>query len=455
MSENTISIASLRASLKGQVITQGDTGFDQTRLGFFGGVDRRPFAVVRVADAQDISHLISLAREHGMELAIRSGGHSSAGHSSTQGGLLLDLANLRGLHIDPDRRTALAETGLTAGAFTTAAGVHNLATGFGDTGSVGIGGLTLGGGVGYLVRKHGLTIDDLLAAEMVTADGQVLHVDASTHPDLFWAIRGGGGNFGVATRFHFRMHAVPQVLGGMLVQPATAEVIASFIAEAELAPNELSTIANVMTAPPMPFLPEEIHGKLIVMSMLVYAGEIDAGERVIAPFRSLARPYADMIKPMAYPEIYTPDQADYHPVAAGRTLFLDRIDRRVAEQLLDHLTTSTGTMAYAQLRVLGGAMARISAADTAFAHRRSRIMVNLGALYEKPQEKSLHETWVTDFATAIKQGDEGAYVNFIGDEGADRVRAAYPGPTWKKLAEIKNRYDPDNFFRLNHNIPPS
>jgi len=320
---------------------------------------------------------------------------------------------------------------------------------------VGIGGLTLGGGVGYLVRKHGLTIDDLLAAELVTADGQVLHVDALTHPDLFWALRGGGGNFGVATRFQFRMHAVPHVLGGMLVQPAIAELIASFIAEAESAPNELSTIANVMTAPPMPFLPEEIHGKLIVMSMLVYAGEIDAGERVIAPFRSLARPYADMIKPMAYPEIYPPEQVDYHPVAAGRTLFLDRIDRRVAEQLLDHLTTSTGTLAYAQLRVLGGAMARIPAADTAFAHRRSRIMVNLGALYEKPQEKSLHETWVSEFAAAVKQGDEGAYVNFIGDEGADRVRAAYPGPTWKKLAEIKNRYDPDNFFRLNHNIPPS
>jgi FAD/FMN-containing dehydrogenase len=319
---------------------------------------------------------------------------------------------------------------------------------------VGIGGLTLGGGVGYLVRKFGLTIDDLLAAEVVTADGQLLYTDADNHPDLFWAIRGGGGNFGVVTRFKFRLHPVDSVVGGMLILPATPDVITSFISEAESAPEELSTIANVMSAPPMPFLPEEVHGKLILMAMLVYAGETAAGERVIAPFRALATPLADMVRPMKYPEIYPPEEAGYHPVAAGRTMFLDRIDRSVAETILDHIKASTGKMAVAQLRPLGGAMARVPVEATAFAHRGSRIMTNLAALYNQPDEKAVHETWVDGFATALRQGDAGAYVNFLGDEGGARVRAAYPGRTWERLTAIKQRYDPTNLFRLNQNIPP-
>jgi hypothetical protein len=344
---------------------------------------------------------------------------------------------------------------LTAGEYTAAAGAYDLATGFGDTGSVGIGGLTLGGGIGYLVRKHGLTIDDLLAAEVVTADGQLLRVDAESHSDLFWAIRGGGGNFGVATRFHFRLHEVDSIFGGMLILPATPDVVASFIAEAETAPEELSTIANVMTAPPMPFLPAEVHGKLVVMAMLVYAGEVGTGERVIAPFRALAAPLADMIRPMKYPEIYPPEEGGYHPVAAARTIFVNAIDRSVAETILNHLQASTGSMAVAQLRVLGGAMARVPADETAFAHRVSRIMVNLAALYERPDEKAIHEAWVMDFVTALQQGDSGAYVNFLGNEGEARVRAAYPGRTFDRLAAIKAQYDPINLFRLNQNIPPA
>ena len=199
-----------------------------------------------------------------MELAVRSGGHSGAGHSVTDGGIVLDLSDLKGLDIDVEGRTAWAETGLTAAEVTEALGEHGLAIGFGDTGSVGIGGITLGGGVGYLVRKFGLTIDDLLAAEVVTADGQRLLVDAETHPDLFWAIRGGGGNFGVVTRFKYRLHELPETLGGMLILPATAETVAGFIAAAEAAPDELSTIANVMPCPPMPFVPEEHHGELVI-----------------------------------------------------------------------------------------------------------------------------------------------------------------------------------------------
>src|SRR5688572_17426924 len=309
------SISELRTLFNGQVIAPGDPGYDEARTVFYGGIDRHPAAIVRVRDAGDVARVVNIARETGLELAIRSGGHSIAGHCVSDGGIVLDLSDMRDLQIDVEGRSAWAEAGLTAGEYTTAAGGYGLATGFGDTGSVGIGGLTLGGGVGYLVRKYGLTIDDLLAAEVVAADGQLLRVDAETHPDLFWAIRGGGGNFGVATRFKFRLHELDSVVGGMLVLPATPDTIASFIAEAEAAPEEISTIANVMTAPPMPFLPEEVHGKLIIMAIMVYAGEAEVGERALAPFRALATPLADMLKPMRYPEIYPPEEGAYHPIA--------------------------------------------------------------------------------------------------------------------------------------------
>ena len=449
------SIAQLRATLNGQVIGPDDPGYDEARTVFYGGIDRYPAAIVRPKDASDVSRVVTLARESNLELAVRSGGHSGAGHSITDGGILLDLAEMKNLEIDVSGRTAWAETGLTAGEYTAAVGAHGLATGFGDTGSVGIGGITLGGGVGFLVRKHGLTIDDLLAAEVVTADGELLHVDAETHPDLFWAIRGGGGNFGVATRFKFRLHEVDTIVGGMMILPATPEIIASFVAEAEAAPEELSTIANVMVAPPMPFLPDEVLGKLVIMALMAYAGEVDKGERAIAPFRALAEPIADMVRPMSYPEMYPPEEGDYHPTAAARTLFMDAVDRDVAQTIVEYLQASDAPMRVAQLRVLGGAMARVPVDATAFAHRSSRIMANVAAFYEGPDDRATREAWVTDFAAALGGGDGGAYVNFLGEEGEARVRAAYPGKTWERLAEIKRRYDPENLFRLNQNIPPA
>lgn len=451
---NTFSPAKLRSTINGRVILPEDADYDRARALFYGGFDRQPSAIMRVADAADVARVVSLARETGWKLAIRSGGHSIAGYSISDGGLVLDLSDMRAFEFDLERRSAWAETGLTAGEYTTAADAHGLATGFGDTGSVGIGGLTLGGGVGYLVRKYGLTIDNLLGADIVTADGQLRRVDAENEPDLFWAIRGGGGNFGVATRFQFRLHELGSIYGGMLILPATPEVIAGFIAAADAAPNELSTIANVMTAPPMPFLPKELHGKLVVMAMLVYAGTPEAGARVIARFRELATPIADMVHPMRYPEVYPPDPEGYHPVAASRTMFVDFIDHSVAEILLDHLRASTGSMAVAQLRVLGGAMASVPIGATAFAHRNSRIMVNLATLYERSEEKATHEAWVDDFAGKVRQSDPGAYVNFLGDEGEGRIRAAYPGATWDRLKAIKTQYDPTNLFRLNQNIPP-
>lgn len=450
-----ISIPQLRAVLGGRVIGPDDSAYDEARTVFTGGIDRRPAVIVRAGDASDVTRVVTLARESGLELAVRSGGHSGAGHSTTDGGIVLDLSDMKGIEIDAEGQTAWAETGLTAGEYTSAVGVHGLATGFGDTGSVGIGGITLGGGVGYLVRKHGLTIDDLLAAENVTADGELMYTDADTHPDLFWAIRGGGGTFGIATRFKFRLHEVDEIVGGMLMLPATPEIIASFVAEAEAAPEEISTIANVMTAPPMPFVPEEMHGELVIIAMLVYAGDVEAGERAVAPFRALAEPIADMVKPMRYPETYPSDDDEYHPVSSGRTMFVDAIDLSVAQTIVDYLQGSTAQMSVAQIRILGGAMASVPAEATAFAHRSSCIMVNVAAVYGHPDEASKYEPWVTAFESALRQGDAGAYMNFLGDEGERRIRQAYPGATWERLTEVKDKYDPTNLFRLNQNIPPA
>ena len=451
----TMPLADLRAALVGRVIAPEDEEYDEARTVVAGGIDRRPLVIARAANDTDVAQVIELARETGLPLAVRCGGHSGAAHSVVDDGIVLDLRDMTALDIDVDGRTAWAEAGLTAGAYSTAVAAHGLATGFGDTGSVGLGGITTGGGVGYLGRKHGLTIDSLIAADVVTADGQRVRVDAEHHPDLFWAIRGGGGNFGVVTRFQFRLHPLASTVGGMLILPATADTIAGFIAAAEAAPDELSTIANVMPCPPMPFVPEEHHGKIVILGMLTYAGDTEAGERALAPFRALATPITDMLKEQPYPEMFPPEDDSYHPTAVARTMFIDRVDRGDAQTIIEFLTASDAAMRVAQLRVLGGAIARVPNDATAYAHRASRIMVNVAAFYEGQDDKAIREAWVAEFAAALHQGDTGAYVNFLADEGETRVRAAYPGDTWDRLAAIKARYDPKNLFRLNQNVPPA
>jgi FAD/FMN-containing dehydrogenase len=452
---SSLSIPDLRTELKGRVVAPGDADYDEARRLFAGGFDRKPDVVVQPADATEVAKVVNLARETGQPLAVRGGGHSAAGHSVSDGGITLHLGAMKALDVDAGARTAWAQGGLTAGEYTTAVGEQGLATGFGDTGSVGLGGITLGGGVGFLSRKYGLTVDNLLAAELVTADGSVLQVSEQEHPDLFWAIRGGGGNFGVATRFHYRLREVPQIVGGLLILPATVEVVAGFIAAAEAAPEELSTICNVMVAPPMPFLPEEVHGQLIVMGMICYAGAPEAGERALAPFRALATPLADMLRPMPYSGMFPPEDPNYRPTAAAKNMYLDRVDEAVATTILEHLQASDAPVRVTQLRVLGGAIARVPAGATAYAHRTSRIMANVAAFYTGPDDKPAKEAWVDELVAALHQGDDGVYVNFLGDEGPDRVRAAYPNGAYDRLMEVKRRYDPDNLFRLNQNIPAS
>ena len=308
-----LSTPQLADELKGQVIEPDDPDYDRARTVFYGTVDRRPAAIVKVADATDVARVIAHARDSGLELAVRSGGHSVAGHGVTEGGVVLDLSDMRALEIDPERRTAWAQTGLTAGEYTHLAARHGLATGFGDTGSVGIGGLTLGGGVGFLVRKHGLTIDDLLAAEVVTADGELVYADAENHRDLFWAIRGGGGNFGVATRLKFRLAPGGRVRGRHPLPARHARrdriVRGPGPGGAGGAVHDRQRHGRA----PAPFVPPEVHGKLVLMGMVAYAGDVQEGERAIAPFRALATPIADLVRPMSYAEMYPPRRRSTAP----------------------------------------------------------------------------------------------------------------------------------------------
>ena len=454
MATSTATIDALRQVLVGQVIGPEDAVYDEARDVFYGGIDKRPAAIVRVATDEDIRHGVEIARESGIELAVRGGGHSIAGHCVSDGGIVLDLRDLKGLEVDADGQTAEAGAGLTAAEYTSAVGAHGLATGFGDTASVGISGITLGGGVGFLVRKHGLTIDNLLGADVVTADGQLLRVDAGSHPDLFWAIRGGGGNFGVVSRFRFRLHPVDRIVGGMLFLPATPQVVEGFMDEAARASDELSTIANVMTAPPMPFIPEELHGTSIVMAFLAYAGDVEAGERAVAPFRSLAEPLTDMVRPMSYPEMYPPEPEPYKVLAVSHTGFVDEISTADYGSIVERLADSVGMTRVVQLRTLGGAMAAVPNDATAFAHRSRKIMVNIATLFEREDDRAASESWVANMTQRLHGQDTTGYVNFLGDE-PERVRQAYPGATWDRLREVKSRYDPTNLFRLNQNIPPA
>jgi FAD/FMN-containing dehydrogenase len=457
-------ITRLRAEIDGTVLQPGDDGYEAARVISYGGMDRHPAAIVQVAGVEDIRRALTLVRETGAELAVRSGGHSGAGYSTTEGGLVIDLRKLRAIEIDPATKTAWVETGLTAVDVAKASGEHGLALGFGDTGSVGVGGITTGGGIGYLVRKHGLTIDSVLAADVVTADGELLRADPTTNPDLFWAIRGGGGNFGIVTRFLFQLADVPRTVGGMLFLPATAEIIERWVQLADEAPEELSGIANAMPCPPMPMIAEEWHGKLVLFCIMCYAGDTAAGEEAFRPFRDLSKlagmdePIADLVKPQAYAEMFPPEEGDYHPLAVGLNLLIDRLERPTAETIMAHLEDSDAGMRAVQIRVMGGAMARVPWDATAFAHRSRKLLVNVACFYEGDADKPVRQAWVDETGAAIRRTagatDSCAYVNFVNDEGPERIHDIYPDATYRRLAEIKRRYDPGNLFRLNHNVPP-
>jgi FAD/FMN-containing dehydrogenase len=444
----------LRGLIGGAVVGPADPEFDTLRALKYGGLDRHPAAIARVVDADDVAAIVRYTAERGLPLSVRAGGHGVAGHAVVDDGIVIDLRSLKGLQIDPEGRTAWAEAGLTAGEFTIAAAEHGLGVGFGDTASVGLGGLALGGGVGYFVRKHGLTIDLLEGVELVTAAGELVTVDAEHNPELFWAARGGGGNFGVATGFRFRLVDVSAFTGGMLILPASPAILAGYIALSDAAPDELSSIVNVMPCPALPFVPTELHGQTVLFAVLGWLGDADTGRDAIEFLRSLATPIVDTVRPMPYPEIYPPENDAYRPKAVARTFFMDRFDVRRAEQALEWLSRSDATMRALQLRVLGGACAAVANDATAYAHRDRRIMGNVAVFWDTERERGEREAWATAFMNDLTDGDLAGYVNFLGDEGPERVRAAYPGETWDRLRSLKFRWDPDNLFRGNQNIPP-
>lgn len=444
--------------LFGEVVRPANAGYDQARRVWNAAVDRRPALIVRPLQTGDVIEVVDFARTHGLPLAVRGGGHSPAGYGTVDGGIVVDFSAMKRLDVDPDRRVAWVRPGLTWGEYNARTHDHGLATPGGDVAAVGIAGLTLAGGMGWQMRKHGMTIDNLLEVELVTADGRLVTASADEHPDLFWAVRGGGGNVGIATGFRYRLHPVGTVLGGAIVYPATRELLRAYADAVAAAPDELTTITFVQKAPPLPFLPTEAHGMPVHVILPCYTGNLDAGRRALAPFRSLAghTPLADTTGPIPYPALYdlTTMAATSRP-AAIRNGFLREISDETIEIILDFVNRSTSPFASAALRELGGAMARVPAEATAFAHRDKAFYVAATNLWEEGQPPEPHLAWTEEFWQALAPFTDGAYAGFLEDEGDARVRAAYyPPSTYDRLAAIKRRYDPDNLFRLNQNIRP-
>jgi len=451
-----LEIEALKVRLAGEIIGAGHEDYDALRGLASSNWDQRPLMLARVLNAADVADVVDFARRNQLEIAVRSGGHSVCGHSGSEGGVVIDLRSLRDIDIDFDAMTVWAGSCLTAGEVTAALDQHQLAVGFGDSASVGIGGLTLGGGVGYLSRKLGLTIDALVAAEVVTASGSILMVSETSFPDLFWAIRGGGGNFGVVTRFCYRLHRLPEFSGGPLILPATPETLAGFVAAAKAAPDELTTILMVMPAPPLPFLPPEWVGQTVLMGMMAYAGPAADAQQALAPFRALATPLADLVRPGPYGMMYMPQEAGQKTTISVRTMFKDDLDVDEAGEILQRLERCDAPMRVAQIRVLGGAVGRVSSSATAFAHRSAAMIVGFMAMDSTLEAAARHDRWASVCVLALGGASErGTYVNFIADQGELMVRAAYPGLTWQRLQQVKSDYDPTNLFRRNHNIPPA
>jgi FAD/FMN-containing dehydrogenase len=451
-------IANLGRNLNGAVYLPGDVGYEPARRVWNGLIDKRPALIVRPADPTDVARAVAFARDNQLLLAVRSGGHSPAGHGTVDGGLVVDLSAMKGLSIDPERRVAQAQPGLTWGEYAAAAQAYDLATSSGDTASVGVGGLTLSGGMGGMLRKHGLAIDHLLAVELVTADGRLVRTSADEHPDLFWALRGGGGNFGIATAFEFQLHPAGTILGGAVIYSAAeAEKVIRVAADyAVQAPDELTIQILLAPAPPQPFIPAERVGDLAVVVAVSYARDLAEGKRVVAPLRSLGVPIADIISPMPYPGLFALTEMStvkgvYQDV---RSAYVRTLDDAANATIVEHTRRSRQAYPRVLIRVLGGAMGRVPEAATAFAHRDKLFMINI--MNSAPDADGLErqQPWLEAFWRAMQPWADGGYVGFMMDEGAERVRAGY-GANYPRLVEIKNRYDPDNVFQVNQNIAPT
>src|SRR5262245_17972552 len=456
----TTEMERLRDSLHGPLILPSDTGYDGARSIWNGAIDRHPACIARCTGVADVVAAVRFARERELELSVRSGGHGVGGHAVCDG-LVIDLSPMKGIRVDPARRTARAEAGVLWGELDRETQLHGLATVGGIVTHTGIAGLTLGGGIGWLMRKYGATVDNLVSADVVTAEGELLSASEEENPDLFWAIRGGGGNFGIVTSFEYRLHPVgPNVLAGPIFHPLAdaPEVLRfyrEFIADA---PDELTTIFNLRKAPPLPFLPEEVHGKPIVMVGACYAGAPEEGAEVVRALKEFGSPIVDLLEPKPYLAL----QSMFDPAAPHgwhyywKSVELPPLTDAAIETLVEHASEQTSPKSYCIVFQLGGALGRVREGETAFSQRHAGHNVDINAIWtEDDPEPDRHITWARDFFDAMQpHAGDNVYVNFLGDEGADRVRQAYGVGTYERLVALKRAYDPTNFFHLNQNIAP-
>ena len=451
----------LRSQLRGTLCYPGEPEYEQARTIWNAMIDKRPAAVIRAAVADDVARAIDLARERQLLLSVRGGGHNIAGNAVCDGGLMIDLSPMKAVRIDPSPRTARVEPGVTLAEFDKEAQAFGLATPLGINSTTGVAGLTLGGGFGWLSRKYGLTVDNLLGADVVLASGKQVHASPEENQDLFWALRGGGGNFGVVTSFEFRLHPVgPEVLAGLVVHPFSSakRVFQGYRRVVAGAPDDLSCWVVLRKAPPLPFIPSEFHGKEVLILALCYVGDPANAEAAIAPLRTLGQPIAEHVGPMpfvawqqAFDPLLTPGRRNYWKSH-------DFIE--IGDAAIDVLTEYAGRLPSPECEIfvghLGGAVNRVPAASTAYPHRDVNFVINVHTRWGEASQDEACIGWAREFFSRMApHATGGVYVNFMPEDEAQRVSRGAYGPNYERLSRLKARYDPSNLFRRNQNIQPS
>jgi FAD/FMN-containing dehydrogenase len=450
----------LRAGLRGAMCLPGEPGYEESRVIWNAMIDRRPAVIVRAVGAADVIRAVSFARDHKLKLAVRGGGHNIAGHAVCDGGLMLDLSRMKSVRIDPLGRTAQVEPGVTLGEFDREAQAFGLATPLGINSTTGVAGLTLGGGFGWLSRKYGLTVDHLISADVVTADGSLLHASATENADLFWGLRGGGGNFGVVTSFEYLLRPVgPQVLAGLVVHPLAQakELLEGYRRFVATAPDEVTAWVVLRKAPPLPFLAPEFHGQDILVFAACAVGDLKKAEQALAPLRALGTPLADVIGPQpfagwqtAFDPLLTPGARNYWKSHDLRTL-----DDGLIDVLIDAARRLPGPECELFIAHLGGAIDRLPADATAYPHRDVAFVMNLHTRWrEASQDTAFIARTREIFDSVTPYATGGVYMNFMPEDDA-RVRAGAFGANYARLAALKAKYDPANLFRLNPNVEPA
>jgi FAD/FMN-containing dehydrogenase len=452
-------LAELTQSVRGDLLTPDNDQYDDARSIWNAAHDRRPALIMRCTGVADVIKGVQFARSENLPLAVRGGGHSIPGFSTVDDGLVLDLSAMKGIRVDPGRKRVVAQAGALWADVDNETQAFGLALTGGLVSTTGIAGFTLGGGIGWLVRRCGLTCDSLVAADVVTADGQLLRASADEHPDLFWALRGGGGNFGVVTAFEYALHDVgPTVHAGAVFYPGehAEAILEGYRMACAAAPDALSTVINLTTAPPAPFLPESVHGKPIVAVLGMWSGPLAEGDHRTRPFRELGPVITDLFGPMPYLAMQTLIDPLYPRGIHNyfRSAFLDELNEDRIASVLRSYHAAPNALTELHIHHLGGAMSRVPAGSTAFATRDKDFILN--AVARTPDSEGF--STAADWARAATDGigaDTAMYVNFTGEANAEQVRASYPPETYDRLVTVKNQYDPANLFRLNQNIPPS